>query len=159
MSSTEPKLLRAPDPAVRRAPSLWEEESGSSLIEFIMLGTVLLIPLVYLLLAVSSVQAAAYAGTGAADQAAKVYVSSSGEREERRLHSEAAVEAALADFGIEPSQADVTLDCPAGSCEADGDVVVFTVEIGVPVPLVPQLGSWEPQMVSVTSSSAQVQGG
>lgn len=139
--------------------SLWDEESGSSLIEFILLGVVLLVPLVYFLIAVSTVQAAAYAGAGAADQAAKVYVSSAQEGSAREMSSEAAVEAALADFGIDASQATVTLECPSGSCGNDGDIVAFTVEIRVPVPLVPDIGAWESTLVSISSTSAQVQSG
>lgn len=139
--------------------SLWDEESGSSLIEFILLGVVLLVPLVYFLIAVSTVQAAAYAGAGAADQAAKVYVSSAQEGSAREMSSEAAVEAALADFGIDASQSTVTLECPSGSCGNDGDIVAFTVEIRVPVPLVPDIGAWESTLVSISSTSAQVQSG
>lgn len=137
----------------------WEEESGSSLIEFILLGVVLLIPLVYFLIAVSTVQAAAYAGAGAADQAAKVYVSSAQEGSAREMSSEAAVEAALADFDIDASQATVALECPSGSCGNDGDIVAFTVEIRVSVPFVPDIGTWESTLVSVSSTSAQVQSG
>lgn len=153
MSSTESQRL----PVLLRR--LHEEETGSSLIEFTLLGTLLLIPVVYLLIAISTVQAAAYAGAGAADQAAKVFVSSSAEGQERQLRSEAAVEGALADFGVDPARAEVSLACPAGSCEQSGDIVAFTVEISVPVPLVPALGSWESTLVTVSSTSAQVQSG
>ncbi len=164
MSSTDTGPAETFPAQPRNAPagsgvSLWEEESGSSIIEFVLLGVVLLIPVVYLLIALSTVQAAAYAGAGAADQAAKVYVSSSQEPPERRAGSEAAVEAALADFGIDPSRAEVRLECPSGSCEQDGDVVSFTVEIRVPVPLLSGIGTWEPALVSVSSTSAQVQSG
>lgn len=154
MSSTEQHPSGGPE-----SKGLWDEESGSSLIEFILLGVVLLVPLVYFLIAVSTVQAAAYAGAGAADQAAKVYVSSAQEGSARDMSSEAAVEAALADFDIDVSQATVTLECPSGSCGNDGDIVAFTVEIRVPVPIVPDIGAWESTLVSVSSTSAQVQSG
>lgn len=153
MSSTEPQ---SPPALLSR---LHDEDRGSSLIEFTLLGTLLLVPVAYLLIAVSTVQAAAYAGAGAADQAAKVYVSSSAEGQERQLRSEAAVEAALADFDIDAEQAVVTLACPAGSCDQDGDIVAFTVEIIVPVPLIPAVGSWQSTLATVSSTSAQVQSG
>lgn len=154
MSSTEPQ--QRPSALLSR---IHDEERGSSLIEFTLLGTLLLVPVAYLLIAISTVQGAAYAGAGAADQAAKVYVSSSAEGQERQLRSEAAVEAALADFGIDARRAEVALDCPSGSCDQDGDIVAFTVEISVPVPLVPAVGSWQSTLVTVSSTSAQVQSG
>ena len=170
MSSTEPDRrptrrlcsgTQSPCPGEDRSllSRLHDEERGSSLIEFTLLGTLLLVPVAYLLIAISTVQAAAYAGAGAADQASKVYVSSSAEGQQRQLRSEAAVEAALADFDIDPGQAQVRLDCPAGSCDQDGDIVAFTVEISVPVPLVPDVGSWQSTLVTVSSTSAQVQSG
>lgn len=134
-------------------------EDGSSIVEFVMLATLLLIPIIYFVLGLSAVQGAAYAATGAADQAAKMYVSAQPGDPEADTRSEAAVLAALQDFSIDPDRAEVARSCPRGGCTADGDLVAFTVEIQVPVPLVPGLGDWRPTLVSVSSTSAQVQGG
>ena len=48
-------------------------EDGSAAVEFVFLGVLLLIPLVYLILTAGQVQGAAYAMVGAAEHAAKVY--------------------------------------------------------------------------------------
>lgn len=124
-----------------------------------MLATLLLIPIVYFVLGLSAVQGAAYATTGAADQAAKMYVSAEAGDPEADARSEAAVLAALQDFSIDPDRADVSRTCPQGTCTTDGDLVAFTVEVRVPVPLLPGFGDWQPTLVTVSSTSVQVQGG
>lgn len=127
------------------------------MVEFIGLAVMLLIPVVYLLVGAAGLQAASYAAVGAADQAAKVYAASvetSGLSREAR--SEAAVARALGDFGIDAGQAQISMDCPSGSCEQEGDVVLVTVTVQVSVPLLPQIGGWEPTLATVGSTSAQV---
>ena len=138
-----------------------QDEAGSSIIEFIMLAVLVLIPVVYFILGVAAVQAAAYASLGAADQAARMYVLSGEDlgEGERAARSEAAAALALADFGIGPAETQISMSCPTGTCEDDGDLVAFTVEVRVPVPLVPDIGSWHSTLVTVASTSTQVQAG
>lgn len=137
------------------------DESGSTLVEFILLAVLVLIPVIYLILGVAAVQAAAYASLGASDQAARMYVLAGEDlgAGERTARSQAAASAALADFGISSDQAVITMSCPEGGCEEDGDLVAFTVEVRVPVPLIPELGSWRSTLVTVSSTSVQVQAG
>ncbi|GAA1150174.1 hypothetical protein [Nesterenkonia lutea] len=137
------------------------EESGSSLVEFIMLAVLVLIPVVYLILGVAAVQAAAYASLGASDQAAKMYVLGGEDVAPgtRAARSRAAAAAALGDFGISSPQTTISMSCPRGSCEEDGDLVTFTVEVRVPLPLIPDMGSWRSTLVTVSSTSTQVRAG
>lgn len=169
MSSTETR------PAARQHRSPWgmggplaglrrrlgppSSEEGSSIVEFILLAVLLLIPVVYFMLGLSTVQGASYAAAGAADQAAKMYVAAEGGDPQADTRSEAAVLAALQDFDISPERATVTRSCPQEACTADGGLVAFTVEIRVPVPLIPDIGAWYPTLVTVSSTSVQVQGG
>lgn len=132
-------------------------EQGSAIIEFLALGTLLLIPTVWFLLAVAEVQAASYAAVGAADQAAKMYTAGDADPGERSARSEAAVSAALADFGISPDQGEFSRTCSA-DCEIEGSLVGYTVQIHVPVPLIPELPGLEHRLVSVSSTSTQIQG-
>ncbi|GAB3188268.1 hypothetical protein [Nesterenkonia suensis] len=134
-------------------------QDGSSIVEFIMLAVLLLIPIIYFVVGVSTVQGATYAAAGAADQAAKMYVSTEGGDPQAERRSEAAVLATLQDFDIDPARATVTRSCPQGTCTADGDLVAFTVEIQVPVPLIPDIGGWYPTLVAVSATSVQIQGG
>lgn len=160
MTSNESRtVLRGVRP--QRRLRLMEDESGSTLVEFVMLTVLVLIPVIYLILGVAAVQSAAYASLGASDQAAKMYVLGGEDMGagERSARSQAAASAALADFGISPDQARITMSCPSGGCEDDGDVVAFTVQVQVPVPLVPEIGSWRSTLVTVSATSAQVRAG
>ncbi|WP_157983929.1 hypothetical protein [Nesterenkonia muleiensis] len=132
-------------------------EQGSAVVEFLALAVMLLIPTVWFLLAVSQVQAATYAAAGAADQAARVYAGSEASPQLRAERSEAAVDAALADFGLETDQATVTRTCST-DCEQPGDLVSYEIEIRVPLPLIPEFGGWEHSLVSVSASSSAVRG-
>ncbi len=139
----------------------FHEETGSSLVEFVMLAVLVLIPVIYFILGVAGVQAAAYASVGASDQAAKMYVGGSEDLspDVRAARSQAAATAALQDFGIAPTQTQISMTCPKGSCENDGDLVTFTVVVRVPVPLIPDMGSWQSTLVTVSSTSTHVQAG
>lgn len=132
-------------------------EEGSAVIEFLTLGTLLLIPAVWFLLAVAEVQAASYAAIGSADQAAKMHTSAEASPGELAARSEAAIAAALADFGISAEHAQINQHC-SEACDAEGAVVSYTVEIRVPVPLIPEVGGLEHRLVTVSATSAQVQG-
>lgn len=133
-------------------------EEGSAVIEFLALGTLLLLPAVWFLLAVAEVQAASYAAVGAADQAAKMHTSAVASADERAARSEAAIAAALADFGISAERAHTSQHC-SSACDAEGAVVTYVVEIRVPVPLIPEVGGFEHRLVTVSATAAQVQGG
>ncbi|WP_218220227.1 hypothetical protein [Nesterenkonia sp. Act20] len=136
-------------------------DTGSSLVEFVMLAVLVLIPVIYFILGVAGVQAAAYASVGASDQAAKMYVGGGEDLVPgvRAARSQAAATAALQDFGIAPTQTQISMSCPKGSCDEDGDLVTFTVVVRVPVPLIPDMGSWRSTLVTVSSTSTQVQAG
>ncbi len=132
-------------------------QEGSAIIEFLALAVLLLIPAVWFLLAVAQIQSALYAATGAADQAARIYVTSEAAPERAAQHSQHAVETTLADYGINPAQAQITHSCTT-DCQNPGDMVRYQVEIRVPLPLVPEFGGWEHSLVTVTASSTALQG-
>lgn len=133
------------------------DDEGSAVIEFLALSTLLLIPAVWFLLAVAEIQAASYAAVGSSDQAAKMYTAGESTPGERAARSEAAVAATLADFDISQEHAQVRRHC-VEACDTNGAVVTYTVEIRVPVPLVPEVGGLEHRLVTVSATSAQVQG-
>ncbi|MFD3443915.1 hypothetical protein ACFDTO_04870 [Microbacteriaceae bacterium 4G12] len=113
-------------------------EGGSASIEFVVAGLLMLVPLVYLVLALSAVQAAAFATEGSARQAARAYV-----RSDTTAEAAAAVDRAvrigLADYGLDAAAADVAVACapePARCLTRRGTVAV-TVRVSVPLPLLP----------------------
>jgi hypothetical protein len=119
---------------------LWADETGSAALEFVATGLILLVPLVYLILTMAQLQAGAFAVDGAARQAARVFV-----RSDSLAHAQAssrlAVAVALADFGIDPTKATISVTCtPAPSaCLTPHGFVTVTVTVGVPLPLVPPI--------------------
>ena len=139
---------------------LWKSlrsDSGSASIEFVTAGVLLLVPFVYLVLALAAVQGAAFAAEGAARQAARVYVGAE-TAEEGRQRADLAVRYALADFGVDQGTAQVTISCsPQPSvCLQRGSVVTVAVRAIVPLPLVPAgLSSSLPAGIPVESTSSQ----
>ena len=112
-------------------------EAGSASLEFITVGLILLVPLVYLVLAMSVLQGGAFAVEGAARQAARVYVlaPNPAEAEER---AERAVLVGLSDYGIDAATADVSIGCAGGPvCLSRRSVVTVTVRVQVALPFVP----------------------
>lgn len=133
----------------------WTDERGSASIEFIGAGLVLLVPLIYLVLAMAAIQAGALAVEGAARQAARVFVQSSdaGSAEAAAIR---AVEFALADHGLDAQDASVTVTCTATPCLTRREFVTVRIGLEVPLPLVPPVlqGAF-PLAVPLTAEATQ----
>lgn len=116
------------------------DESGSASLEFITTGLVLLLPLVYLVLTMSALQAGSLAAEGAARQAARVFVQS-GTEADAAASAERAIEYAMADYGLAGQQPVVRVSCspqPEDCLHRLGHVTV-SVGIAVALPLVPSV--------------------
>ena len=116
----------------------WTDEPGSAALEFVTLGMVLLVPMVYLVLTMAAIQGGALAAEGAARQAARVYVES-GTPSEAQAAALRALEVALADHGVESPDADLSISCTPrpDACLTRRGLVTVTVDLTVPLPLVP----------------------
>ncbi len=114
------------------------QEDGSASIEFLTVGLLLLVPLVYLVLALAAVQGGALGVEGAARQASRVFVQS---RDEASAESAArdAIDVALADYGLRAADARVRIACApaADRCLTRRGFVTVRIEASVPLPLVP----------------------
>lgn len=115
-----------------------KNETGSASLEFITVGMLMLLPLVYLVLAVSAIQAGSLAVEGAARQAARVFVQGSTVGE-AAAQAERAVEFALADYRIDSTDAVMRVTCAPDPTVCLTRLGIVTVEVGVRVqlPLVP----------------------
>lgn len=138
-------------------PGSVDGERGSASLEFISAGLLLLLPIVYLILAVSQIQAGSLAVEGASRQAARVYVLSDDQPHAAR-NAERAIRFALADYGLDPENVSVRVTCrphPDRCLERRGFVTV-AVSTSVPLPLAPPvlLGS-QPLHVDLSSSATQ----
>ncbi|WAP52760.1 hypothetical protein OL239_06105 [Arthrobacter sp. ATA002] len=108
-------------------------EDGSAVVEFIFLGLLLLVPVIYLIVMAGQVQGAAFAATGAAESAAKVYAAA-GDPVAGEQQARTAAELAFADFGFEPAGLLLDISCSA-QCLAPGTTVTALVSFDVPLPL------------------------
>ncbi|MCC3276864.1 hypothetical protein LJ753_13405 [Arthrobacter sp. zg-Y20] len=138
---------RGPAPA----PTPADTEAGSAVVEFIFLGLLLMVPVVYLVMAAGQVQAASFAAVGAADAAAKVYASAPGTSAAEQRAGDAA-ELALGDFGLPAEAMRIQISCPA-QCLQPGSTVTVRVQVDVPMPGLPWPGA---SAVTVDSESTQV---
>lgn len=118
----------------RRSTDLLAGERGSASLEFLTVGMILLIPLVYLVLTVASIQAAALGVEGAARQAARVAVLSADGAD---ASVERTVAVVLADYGVDAGATSVDVTCST-RCDDPGSRVTVHVRVSVPLPLVPQ---------------------
>ena len=133
-------------------------EDGSASLEFITAGMLLLIPLVYLVLAVSAVQGATLATEGAARQAARVYVESP-DQDVAVARAQQAIDFALADYGLDSLHANVSITCTQtnGGCLTPGSLVSIGVNVNVPLPMVPAvLNLDQAAVVPISSQASQV---
>lgn len=113
-------------------------DEGSASIEFLTVGLLLLVPTVYLVIALSAIQSASFAVEGAARQASRVFVQAetvaAGEAAAAR-----AIAVTLADYGLTAQQATVEITCrpdPADCLGRRGHVTV-AISTVVPLPLFP----------------------
>ncbi|MFC7402821.1 hypothetical protein [Citricoccus sp. GCM10030269] len=131
-----------------------ENEDGSATVEFVLLATLLLIPVIYFLMLTSQIQAAAYAAVAAADQAAKAMVTAPHEASAAQ-RADGVVALTVEDYGLDPAVAESTVNCSASPCLEPGSSVTVEVAIRVPVPLLPQGLGWDAAAATVTSASQQ----
>jgi len=111
---------------------------GTASLEFVTAGMILLLPMVYLVLTMAALQAGSLAVEGAARHAARLYVQAPDTRD-AEAEAERAIRFALADYGLDPSEASVGISCsprPA-DCLRRRAIVTITVEVSVGLPLVP----------------------
>lgn len=137
----------------RRPSAGLSDDEGSASLEFITVGMVLLVPVVYLIVALAEVQGAVLAAGGAAAQGAKLYARADDDAVGRDRVEDSLV-LAMDDFGLSESQASVRLDCaPAGlPCGQRGGAVTVTVDILVVLPLMPEIIGVRP-VVPVTGEA------
>lgn len=116
-------------------------ETGSASLEFLTVGLIMLVPLVYLVLALAAVQAGSFAVEGAARHAARIAVQSgaSGHAASRNEAVQRAVAVTLADYGIDAGDSSVALACGGTGCDSPGSRITVTVRARVSLPLVPDV--------------------
>lgn len=131
-------------------------EQGSALVEFVFLAVLVVVPLLYLVLTLSRLQAGAYAVSAAAREAGRAYVTA-GSAAEAPHRAEAAARLAFEDQGFNSSQSHVALSCDGSPCLRPAGRVTLVASVRVPLPLVPAFArAVIPLDVSVSASHVAV---
>ncbi|MBK8470018.1 MAG: pilus assembly protein [Actinomycetales bacterium] len=114
-------------------------EQGRAIVEFVFLGVMLFVPLVYLVIALAAVQGAAFSATTAAREAGRAFTTA--DREDESLaRARAAAALAFEDFGFGQAQAGIEAACDGSPCLRPDARVSITATIHVRLPLIPALG-------------------
>ena len=132
-------------------------ERGSAALEFILVGLVLLVPIVYLIVALGMIQSQTL-GTeaGARHIARTLSQASSAEEAQRSAHL--VLESVAGEYGMDPRTVDLSIACaPAGvACPSAGATLVVTVRTAVALPLVPPiLGLDQMARIPIEAAAAQ----
>ncbi len=114
-------------------------ENGNAIVEFLVLGVLLLVPLLYLVVVLGRLQAASFAVEGAARDGARTVVTAPDDRQ-AAARLDTVVDLALRDQGFAepgPSAAKVSLRCSESPCLSAQSAVTVTVRVDVVLPGIP----------------------
>lgn len=110
-------------------------EEGSAIVEFVFLGVLMLVPLIYLVMALGRVQAGSYAVSTAAREAGRAFVTANaGEDAAARAHAASAV--AFGDQGFD-DMGSLDISCSTSPCLTPDARIETTAHVSVPLPLIP----------------------
>ena len=112
------------------------DDSGSAALEFILVGLLLLVPLVYLIVALGMVQGQSLGAEAAARHIARA-VATATDADDARARADAVLAAVSEEYGLD--DVDLSIDCtPSGAaCPRAGATLRVSVRTMVTLPLVP----------------------
>lgn len=121
------------------------DESGTALVEFVWLGLVLLVPVVWILLSVFEVQRGAFAVTAAARAAGRAYALAPDDAQGLD-RAGAVARQVLDDQGAEDMPLDLRVTCTTGPghCHEGTSVITVTITSGVEIAFLPDFFSSRP---------------
>jgi hypothetical protein len=128
-------------------------DEGRAIVEFIFLGVLLLLPLVYLVLTAARLQAASFSASLAGREAGRAFVTG-GSDGEALVRARSAASLAFEDFAFSEG-ATLGVVCDGSPCLRPDGVVTSTATIVVQLPLIPDFVS-DHVPASVTISSTHV---
>ncbi|MGO1319265.1 MAG: pilus assembly protein [Galactobacter sp.] len=121
---------------------------GSVVVEFLGLGLLLAVPLVYLLVTMSQVERASLAVVTLAEESSRAHATAASPWSAHEWQQRAEREIAR-DYGVDTNAIDVTITC-SGSCPGPGSRVTAQASVKVALPLVPVTAA---RVGTVTSTS------
>lgn len=134
-----------------------ESERGSAALEFIVVGLLLLVPTVYLIVALGMIQGQALGAEAGARHVARA-ISTANNADDARVRAELVLQSVVREYGMDAASVDLDLACrPAGgACPEAGSTLVITIRTTVALPLVPPvLGLDSLAGIPIEASAAQ----
>ncbi|WP_431807568.1 TadE family protein [Microbacterium paraoxydans] len=135
---------------------MWDDR-GSSSLEFITAGVIMLVPVLYLVIVLGVIQEQTLGVEAAARHAARL-IATAPSAEEAAARGDAVLSSIASQYGIDEDTVNLTVTCrPHGvSCPSAGATVVVTVDTTARLPFVPAvLGLDRAASVPVEAVSAQ----
>ena len=141
---------------MRRARASTDDE-GSAALEFILVGLVLLVPIVYLIVALGTIQGQSLGVETGARQLART-VADSPDSATADARAQRVRDAIVAEYGLDPDAVSVSIECggAAPECPTAGALLSVTMRTSVPLPLVPAVLGLD-QLARVPVEAASVQ--
>lgn len=119
----------------RLTARLGASDKGSAVIEFVVVGILITMPVFYLVIALARLQAGAYAVTQAARESTRAYVTASSDGAAMN-RARSASRLAFQDQGF-ADRGDIAMTCTASPCLTRGSRVGASADLGVELPLIP----------------------
>lgn len=126
-----PRSSPFPD-AMRRLRAAGADEIGSAALEFLTVGVLMLVPLVYLVLALGEIQSQALGVEAGARFVARTIAAGEGDPDR-------VLDAVTREYGIRDVDAQVSCLPAAAECPAAGATIHVTVAARVTLPLIPPI--------------------
>ena len=136
---------------LRRAHGTTTTDEGRAIVEFVFLGVLLLLPLVYLVLMAARLQAASFSASLAGREAGRAFVTGSSDGE-ALARAQSAASLAFEDFAFTEGAA-LGVACDGSPCLRPDGVVTSTATIVVQLPLIPDfVAQHMPAAVTISST-------
>ncbi len=134
-------------------------DGGSALVELTWLGLLLLIPLVYVIISMVTVQRSAFGATEAARAAGRAFILAPDVASARERAYDAA-RVAMRDQGVDLSPSELHVECQPTpeSCLQPGSSVEVQLDLQVALPLVPSLFGESAASIAVDASHTEPYG-
>ena len=145
-------LAKKPSIVVIRQFQRSSREEGNAVVEFILGMLVLVLPTLWLVMALASVQASIFAAESASREAARILAADATQEQLARVQAEFA----FSDFGL--SKPNLLVSCDKNSCE-DADVTItVTVTSSVRLPMIPEWSGLN-TLIPIVSTTSTAQDG
>lgn len=147
-------LLRTARARVRAAVA---GDAGSAALEFITVGLLMLVPLVYLIVALGQIQSQSLGAEAGARHVARA-IATAPDAASATARADAVLRSIVAEYGLDADSVELSLECrPAtAACPSAGSTVVVTIATRVALPLVPQVFGLD-HLASVPVEASAVQ--